>query len=97
MVHFTWNRAMNIFMYILLYKMKALHCLVHLILAKIFHPKLLTLKVTPMNLMKSQLMAYLLHVTWSLSVLQEDTNHYNFLLSSMIFLRNVTSTSPNLM
>ena len=28
---------------------------------------------------------------------QASTNHYNCLLSSMIFLRNITSTSPNLM
>ena len=39
MVHFTWNRDMNIFMYILLYEPKALHRLVHLILTKTFRSK----------------------------------------------------------
>ena len=47
MVHFARNRAMNIFLYILLYELKALHRLVHLILTKIFHPKLMTSKVHP--------------------------------------------------
>ena len=75
MVHFTWNRAMNIFMYILLYELKALHHLVHLILTKIFHPKLMTLKVTPMNLMKPQLETYLYRLTQSLPVFQADISH----------------------
>ena len=97
MAHFTRNRAMNVFMYILLYELKALHRLVHLILNKIFHLKLMTLKVTPVNLMKPRLVTYLFHLTWSLPVFQADTSHYTFLLSSMIFLRIITSTSPNLM
>ena len=97
MVQFVWNRAMNIFLFILLYEPKALHRLVHFILTKIFLPKLMTLKITPMNLMKPRLVAYLLCLTRSLLVFQAGTNHYNCLLSSMIFLRNITSTSPNLM
>ena len=92
-----WNRAMNIFLFILLYKLKALHRLVHLTLTNIFLPKLMTLKVTPMNLMKPQLIAYLLCLTWSLPVFQAGTNHYNCLLSSIIFMRKIISTSPNLM
>ena len=52
MVQFTRNKAMNIFMFILLYEPKALHRLVHLILTQIFLPELMTLTVTPMNLMK---------------------------------------------
>ena len=97
MVHFIRNRAMNIFMYILLYELKALHHHLHLILTKIFHSKLMTLKVTPVNLMKPRLIAYLLCQTQSLPVFQAGTNHYNCLLSSMIFLQNITCTSPNLM
>ena len=42
MVQFIQNRAMNIFLFILLYEPKALHRLVHLILTKIFLPKLMT-------------------------------------------------------
>ena len=97
MVHFTRNRAMNIFVYILLYELKALHHLVHLILTKIFHPKLMTLKITPVNLMKPQLVTYLFHVTWSLPVFQANKSHYTCFLSSMIFLRSIRGTSPNLM
>ena len=97
MVHFTRNRAMNVFLYILLYELKALHRLVHLILTKIFHPKLMKLKVTPMDLMKPLLITYLLHLTWSIPVFQDDTNHYAFLLSYMIFLQIITSISPNFM
>ena len=97
MVRFVHNKTMNIFMFILLYEPKALHHLVHVILTHIFLSKLMTLKVTPINLMKPRSIVYLLHLTWSLPIFQTGTNHYNCLLSSMIFLRNITSTSPNLM
>ena len=97
MVQFVRNRTINIFLFILLYELKALHRLVHVILTQIFLTKLMTLKVTPVNLMKPHSIAYLLHLTWSLLVFQAGTNHYNCPLSSMIFLQNITSTSPNLM
>ena len=63
MVQFIWNRAMNIFLFIILYEPKALHHLVHVILNQIFLPKLMTLKVTPINIMKPQSIAYLLCLT----------------------------------
>ena len=97
MVHFIRNKTMNLFLYILLYELKALHCLVHLILTKTFRPKLMTSKVTPVDLMKPQLVTYLFHIAWSLPVFQADTSHYTCLLSYMIFLRSITNTSPNLM
>ena len=70
MVHFAQNKAMNVFLYILLYELKALHRLVHLILTSIFLPKLMTLKVTPVNLMKPRIIVYLLRLTWALPVFQ---------------------------
>ena len=75
MLHFDWNIAMNIFLYILLYELKALHHLVHLILTKTFHPELMTSKVTHVDLMKLRLVTYLFDLTWSLLVFQADTRH----------------------
>ena len=86
MVHFARNRAMNVLMYILLYELKALHHLVHLILTHIFLLELIMLKVTPVNLMRPRSIEYLLRLTWYPLVFQADTNRYNCLLSSMIFL-----------
>ena len=91
MVQFVWNRAMNIFMFIVLYELKALYLLVPLIFTNIFLLKLMALKVTPVNLMKPRLLTYLYRLTWYLPVFQADTNYYNFLLSSMIVLRIITS------
>ena len=96
MVHFGQNRAIDIFLYILLYELKALHRLVYFLLTKIFHPKIMTSKVTPMNLMKPRSVTYLFHLSWSLLVFEADTSHYTCLQFYMIFLRSITNTSPNL-
>ena len=63
MVQFVRNGAMNIFMFILVYEPKALHRLAHLVLTHIFLPELMTLKGTPMILVKPPSIAYLLRLT----------------------------------